>query len=300
MPPKIGVSLNLGVVLPTVELGPGPLFIREYALTAQELGFTHLVIQDHVLGADAAVHQGWKQSYTNKTLTPDPFIQSAFLASAVPGMELVTGVVVLPQRQTALVAKQAAEVDILTGGNFRLGVGIGWNRVEYQALGADFHTRGERSEEQVKLMRALWTQPAVSFKGRWDRIDGAGINPLPIQRPIPVWFGGGSDAVLRRTARIGDGWITVPQVQTRVGNQAMLDRLYGFVDEHGRDPATIGIEGRIELVDNPTDRDVLTAFRDWRDMGVNIVTLSTRSIGLDSPQQQIDALRKYKSLADNL
>ena len=179
------MSLNLGVVLPTVELGPGPEFIREYAQTAQDLGYTHLVIQDHVLGADPTVHQGWNRPYTNKTLTPDPFIQAAFLATAVPGMELMTGVVVLSQRQTALVAKQAAEVDILTGGNFRLGVGIGWNPVEYQALGADFHTRGARSEEQVELMRALWTQPSVSFKGKWRHIDAAGINPYLYNVPSP-------------------------------------------------------------------------------------------------------------------
>ena len=294
------MSLNLGVVLPTVELGPGPEFIREYAQTAQDPGYTHLVIQDHVLGADPTVHQGWNRPYTNKTLTPDPFIQAAFLATAVPGMELMTGVVVLSQRQTALMAKQAAEVDILTGGNFRLGVGIGWNPVEYQALGADFHTRGARSEEQVELMRALWTQPSVSFKGKWHHIDAAGINPLPVQRPIPVWFGGGSGALLQRTARMGDGWITVPQVQTRKENQAMLNRLYGFAYELGRDPDTIGFEGRIELVDHPADQDVLAALREWCDMGVNSVTLSTWFVGLDSPREQMDVLRKYKSIADSL
>ena len=187
--------MNLGVVLPTVELGPGPDMIREYAQTAQGLGYTHLVIQDHVLGVDPAVHVGWTRPYTNKTLTPDPFVQAAFLSSAVPNMELVTGVVVLTQRQTVLVAKQAAEVDILTGGNFRLGVGLGWNRVEYDALGEDFTNRGVRSEEQVELMRALWTQQSVTFDGKWHHIDAAGINPMPVQQPIPVWFGGASDAV---------------------------------------------------------------------------------------------------------
>lgn len=292
--------MNLGVVLPTVELGPSPAVIREYAQRAQELGYTHLVVQDHVLGVDPSAHAGWDHPYTNMTPTPDPFIQSAFLAAAVPGMELVTGVVVLPQRQTALVAKQAAEVDILTGGNFRLGVGIGWNQVEYQALGADFHTRGARSEEQVELMRALWTQPSVTFEGQFHRIDAVGINPLPVQRPIPVWFGGGADALLRRVARMGDGWITEPQVQTRKQNQAMLDRLFGFAEELGRDPASIGIEGRVELVDNPTEHDVLAALRDWHDMGIDIVTLSTRAVGLDSPQQQMDALRRYKDVTDTM
>ena len=292
--------MNLGVVLPTVELGPGPQMIKEYAQTAQGLGYTHLVIQDHVLGVDPAVHIGWTRPYTNKTLTPDPFVQAAFLSSAVPGMELVTGVVVLTQRQTVLVAKQAAEVDILTGGNFRLGVGLGWNRVEYAALVEDFTNRGVRSEEQVELMRALWTQQSVTFDGKWHHIDAAGINPMPVQRPIPVWFGGASDAVLKRTARMGDGWITSPQVQTYEANKAMLGRLHGFAEEVDRDPASIGIEGRIELVDHPTDNDVLSAFREWREMGVEIVTLSTRSVGLDTPQKQMDALKHYRNLADSL
>lgn len=292
--------MNLGVVLPTVELGPDPVVIREYAQAAQALGFTHLVIQDHVLGVDPGVHKGWSRPYTNKTLTPDPFIQIAFLSTAVPGMEMVTGVVVLTQRQTVLVAKQAAEVDIMTGGRFRLGVGIGWNNVEYQALGEDFTTRGVRSEEQVELMRTLWTQPSITFNGKWHQVDAAGINPLPVQRPIPIWFGGASDAVLKRTARIGDGWITSPQVQTYQENRAMLDRLYGFAEEVGRDPASIGIEGRIELVDHPTEHDVLRAYREWGAMGVEIVTLSTRAAGLDSPRQQLDALKKYMGLLTSL
>jgi probable F420-dependent oxidoreductase len=292
--------MNLGVVLPTVELGPGPDMIREYAQNAQELGYTHLVIQDHVLGVDPAVHVGWSRPYTNKTLTPDPFIQFAFLSTDVPDMELVAGVVVITQRQTVLVAKQAAEVDILTGGNFRLGVGLGWNKVEYDALGEDFTNRGVRSEEQVELMRALWTQRSVTFDGKWHHIDAAGINPMPVQRPIPVWFGGASDAVLKRTARMGDGWITSPQVQTYEDNRAMLDRLYSFAEEVDRDPASIGIEGRIELVDHPTDADVLAAYKEWQEMGVEIVTLSTRAVGLDTPRQQMDALQHYKDLADNL
>ena len=285
--------MNLGVVLPTVELGPDPGAIREYAQTAQALGFTHLVIQDHVLGVDPGIHKGWSRPYTNMTLTPDPFIQIAFLSTAVPGMEMVTGVVVLTQRQTVLVAKQAAEVDIITGGRFRLGIGIGWNKIEHQAMGENFATRGARSEEQIDLMRTLWTEPSTTFNGKWHQIDAAGINPLPVQRPIPIWFGGASDAVLKRAARIGDGWITSPQVQTYEENRAMLDRLYGFAEE-------VGIEGRIELVDHPSEQDVLRAYREWQAMGVGIVTLSTRAVGLDSPRQQMEALKKYMGLATSL
>jgi hypothetical protein len=169
--------------------------------------------------------------------------------------------------------------------------------VSGSAASACCYTSGPVKASGGPVHCALWTQPSVTFEGKWHHIDAAGINPLPVQRPIPVWFGGGADALLRRIVRMGDGWIREPQVQTRKENQAMLDRLFGFAEELGRDPASIGIEGRIEFVDNPTEPAVLAALRDWQDMGVNIVTLSTRAVGLDSPQEQMNALKKYMNVA---
>jgi probable F420-dependent oxidoreductase len=177
--------MRIGVVFPQTELGGDAGAVRAYAQRAEELGFTHLLAYDHVAGADPAVHAGWDGPYDVHTTFHEPMVLYGYLA-AVTSMELVTGVIILPQRQTVLAAKQAAEVDLLTGGKFRLGVGIGWNRVEYQALGQDFSTRGQRLEEQITLLRRLWTERAVTFSGTFDQITGAGLAPLPVQRPIPV------------------------------------------------------------------------------------------------------------------
>ena len=172
--------------------GPTPAAIRAYAQAAEELGFTHLTSYDHVLGADPAGHPGFSGPYTAESMFHEPFVLYGYLAAVAPKLELVTGIIILPQRQTVLVAKQAAEVDILTGGRFRLGVGQGWNAVEYEALGMDWDTRGRRMEEQIELLRRLWQEPVLSFEGRFHTITAAGINPLPVQRPIPIWMGGSS------------------------------------------------------------------------------------------------------------
>jgi len=197
--------MRIGVVFPQTELGGDAGAVRAYALRAEELGFTHLLAYDHVVGADPAVHPGWDRPYDVHTTFHEPMVLYGYLA-AVTSMELVTGIIILPQRQTVLVAKQAAEVDLLTGGKFRLGVGIGWNHVEYEALGQDFSTRGQRLEEQIPLLRRLWTEQTVTFSGTFDQITGAGLAPLPVQRPIPVWFGAQSPRAYRRAGRLADGW----------------------------------------------------------------------------------------------
>ena len=180
--------MRIGVGFPQTELGGDAGAVRAYAQRAGELGFTHLLAYDHVVGADSAVHTGWDDPYDVHTTFHEPMVLYGYLA-AVTSMELITRVIILPQRQTVLAAKQAAEVDLLTGGKFRLGVGIGWNLVEYEALGQDFSTRGKRLEEQITVLRQLWTEQAVTFGGSFDRITGAGLAPLPVQRPIPVWVG---------------------------------------------------------------------------------------------------------------
>src|SRR5664280_2258458 len=196
--------MQVGVVFPQTEIGPDVGALRAYALRVEELGDAHLLAYDHVLGADPRVHQGWEGPYDVSTTFHEPFVLYGYLA-AITSLELVTGIIILPQRQTALVAKQAAEVDLLTGGRFRLGIGLGWNAVEYEALGQDFSTRGKRVEEQVALLRRLWTDETVTYHGTYEHVTGAGLAPRPVQRPIPIWFGAQTPAAYRRVGRIADG-----------------------------------------------------------------------------------------------
>src|SRR5579884_2081327 len=233
--------MYVGVVFPQNEIGADPAAIREYAQTVEELGYDHLMAYDHVLGADPTNRPGWR-GYTYKDLFHEPFVLFGYLA-ALTKLELVTGVIILPQRQTALVAKQAAEVDVLSGGKMRLGIGVGWNPVEYEALGMDFHKRGRVIEEQVEVLRLLWSQEIVTYKGRFHTISEAGLNPLPVRRSIPIWMGGTADVLLRRSARLADGWF--PQGQPDAQMQEAIGRLRNYLREAGRDPEAFGIEPRI-------------------------------------------------------
>jgi probable F420-dependent oxidoreductase len=199
--------MRIGAVFPQMEIGDDPGAIRSWAQAVEELGYQHVLAFEHVLGAGTDTRPGWQHAYTSETLFHEVFVLFGYLAAVTSRVELVTGVLVLPQRQTALVAKQAAEVDVLSGGRLRLGVGVGWNEVEYQALGASFGDRGARSEEQVEVLRRLWAEPTITYSGRWHQVDNAGINPLPVRRRIPVWFGGHAEAALRRVGRVGDGWL---------------------------------------------------------------------------------------------
>jgi probable F420-dependent oxidoreductase len=277
--------MRIGVVFPQTELGGDVGAVRAYAQGAEELGFTHVLAYDHVAGADPAVHVGWDGPYDVRTTFHEPMVMYGYLA-AVTSMELVTGVIILPQRQTVLAAKQAAEVDLLTGGKFRLGVGIGWNRVEYEALGQDFSTRGKRLEEQITLLRRLWTEQTVTFTGAFDRITGAALAPLPVQRPIPVWVGGQSPPAYRRAGRLADGWF--PQVAP--GPQ--LDEARRIVAEGaaeaGRDPASLGMEGRISW---QQDQDKLAAaMRQWQDADATHLSVNTMGAGLKTVEDHLAAL----------
>jgi probable F420-dependent oxidoreductase len=220
--------MKYGVVIPQNQIGSDPKNTVAFAKAAEEAGFGFLTIYDHILGADTSTRPDWSGPYGLGDQFHEPFVLYGYLAAITP-LELVTGVLVLPQRQTALVAKQAVEIDILTEGRFRLGVGIGWNHVEYEALGIDFHTRGARFEEQIALLRRLWTEECVTFDGRFDHVDRAGILPRPIQSPIPVWMGGGTaPRVLDRIGRIADGWIC----NTRPGEE--LDRALSTINAAAR------------------------------------------------------------------
>ena len=199
--------MKFGVVYPQVEFGNDFKAVRDYATLAEELGYHHVLAYDHVLGANPERPGGWNGPYTHQTPFQEPLVLFAFMAGVTTRIRFTTGIIILPQRQTALVAKQAATLDVLSGGRLRLGVGIGWNEVEYSALNQDFHNRGRRIEEQVEVLRLLWQQPLVTYSGRWHTIPDAGLNPLPIQQPIPIWFGGHSEPVLKRTARLDDQMI---------------------------------------------------------------------------------------------
>ncbi len=264
--------------------------MRDYAQAAEDLGYDHLLAYDHVVGADTTNRPNWRGPYTLHSLFHEVLILFGYLAGLTRRIELVTGILILPQRQTVLVAKQAAEVDVLSGGRFRLGIGIGWNEVEYQALNENFANRGKRSEEQIAVLRALFTQESVTFNGRWHHIEAAGLNPLPVQRPIPIWLGGGAEATLKRVGAMGDGWF--PQAPPDQA-EGMIERLRGYAREAGRDPHSIGIEGRIHIAGSTPD-DWARGVEAWKALGATHVTVNTMRAGLVSPQQHIDAIRRFK------
>jgi len=278
--------MRIGVVFPQSEIGPDVGAVRAYGERVDALGYNHVLVYDHVVGADTSVHQGWRGPYDIETTFHEPFVLFGYLA-AVTSVELVTGIIILPQRQTVLVAKQAAEIDLLTGGKFRLGVGIGWNPVEYEALGQDFSNRGRRLGEQVELMRRLWTEQSVTHDGTYEKVTGAGLSPLPIQRPIPVWVGGSTPPALRRAGRIADGWF--PQVPPG----PRLDEARALVAEGaaeaGRDPATLGMEGRVSWTDDGLAKVVDHAGR-WRQAGATHVAINTMGAGFKSVDEHLTAL----------
>lgn len=278
--------MKIGAVFPQLEIGADPAVVRDWAMTVEQAGYTHVHAYDHVLGADPANRPGWT-GYTDKSLFHEVFVLFGYLAAITTSVELVTGVLVLPQRQTALVAKQAAEVDVLSGGRLRLGVGIGWNQVEYQALGVPFKQRGALLEEQVDVLRKLWAEPVVSYDGRFHQIEEAGLNPLP-HRQIPIWFGGGAEAVLRRTGRIGDGWM--PQTAPTAEAKARVDRLRAYAADAGRDPAAIGIEPRLTLADVP-EPDWAAYVEGWRNLGATHLAVNTMKLGLKRPEDHAAVLR---------
>ena len=259
------------------------------------MGYTHVLAFDHVLGANPERPGGWKGPYTHRHAFHEPFVLFGFLAGVTNRLGLATGILILPQRQTALVAKQAAAVDVLSGGRLRLGVGVGWSPVEFEALGETLDNRGQRIEEQVHVMRALWTSELVTYEGRWHRVLDAGLNPLPVQRPIPLWMGGEHETVLRRMARLAAGWITLQTVRPGPAMQETIDRLHGLVREAGRDPATFGIEGRVALARLAPDQHE-PEMAAWRAMrGITHLCVNTMGSGLTRPEDHVKALERFRA-----
>lgn len=280
--------MRVGVTFPQTELGGDAGAVRAYAEGVEELGYRHILVYDHVVGADPKVHTGWNGPYDVHTTFHEPFVLYGYLAAVTRSLELVTGVIILPQRQTALVAKQAAEVDLLSGGRLRLGIGVGWNAVEYEALGEDFGSRGKRSAEQIALLRRLWTEQSVTFDGEFDKITGAGLAPLPVQRPIPVWIGAASPPGYKRAGRLADGWFPM------MGPGPALDEARTVVERAavaaGRDPASIGMEGR---VDWRGDVDaVIERLKQWAEAGATHVSVNTMGAGLKTVDDHLAALSR--------
>ncbi len=290
--------MQAGVVFPQTEIGSDQGAVRDYVQAAEGLGYSHLIVYDHVLGADVSRHPNWEGSYTSKDQFHEPFVLFGYLAGITTSIQLVTAVLILGQRQTALVAKQAAEVDVLTGGRLRLGIGVGWNHVEYEALGENFHDRGRRSAEQIELLRALWTQDVVDFHGRYHQVTHAGINPLPVQRPIPIWIGAGgrenlvpADPVLKRIATLADGWF--PQFSPETDGPATLAKLAEYAKEAGRDPGAIQMEARINSGDG--DPEFWQARSEaWQKLGATHVSVNTMKAGYRTLEDHINAIQQFK------
>jgi probable F420-dependent oxidoreductase len=289
--------MNYGVVYPQTELGQDPTAIRDYAQTAEELGFSHILAYEHVLGANPERPGGWQGPYTHLHAFIEPFVLFSFLAGQTHKIGFTTGILILPQRQTVLAAKQAACLDVLCGGRLRLGIGLGWNEVEYIALNQEFHNRGRRIEEQVEVMRLLWKNPLVDFEGKWHQIPDAGLNPMPKARSIPVWFGGHADLVLDRAARLGDGWM--PNYRSPADAAPALEKIDLYLERAGRvrrnpgqsGEAGFGVEARIPYGDgNPDSWRLLVD--DWQKIGVSHISFNTMGAGLDSAGDHIRAIER--------
>jgi probable F420-dependent oxidoreductase len=281
--------MNVGVIFPQTEFGNDPAAIKEFAQTAEALGYSHILVFDHVLGA---VHAGREPRltgpYTEDTPFHEPFVLFGFWAAATTTIELVTGVIILPQRQTALVAKQTAEIDVLSGGRLRLGVGTGWNYVEYDSLNEDFHNRGKRQEEQIELLRKLWTEPVVDYTGKWHRIERAGLNPMPT-RQIPIWMGGFSEPAYRRAGRIADGFIFGGAPAAVAPGLATIRE---ELAKNGRDASKFGIEAMVGYDAGPEKWHEHAEA--WRQAGATHISVRTMGAGLNGPKEHIAMLRRYR------
>lgn len=296
--------MKLGTLIPQNDIGGTPEAIRTFAQAAEEFGYDYLSAADHVLGVNVASRPDWGNRNTSADWFHDPFVLFGFLAG-FSGLEFATGVLILAQRQTVLVAKQAACLDVLCDGRFRLGVGVGWNPVEFTGLNENFHDRGRRSEEQVQVMQALWAQPHVTFNGKWHRIEDAGINPLPTQRRVPVWFGGHHDRTLRRIAKWGDGWMMLAYP---AGAEAVaeFDKMRRYAEQEGRDPAELGIEIWTSTALGG-EKDWREEFLFWKRAGVTHVTVASthgRGIHVRIPgrtmNDHIEAIRRYQAAVADL
>ena len=282
--------MQISAWFPTRDIGTDPVRIRDWAQAAEELGYDHIEVPDHVFGATA--RDGWSPRYTEQDPFHETFVTLGFLAAATTTIGLASGVLILPQRQTGVVAKQATQVDILSGGRLRLGVGVGWNHVEYEALNEDWKSRGTRQREQVEVLKKLWCDDLVTYQGRFHQFTEVNITPRPVQRPIPVWFGGSSDAVVKRAAQIGDGWMPIMAPDHEA--EAKLEQLRNHLSEWGRDASAFGIEGWLRM-DKADPDEWSVAAEGWRKLGADIVMLYPM-YRIPNFDDQIETLRRFKEV----
>lgn len=297
--------MKIGALFPQFEIGLDPLSIRDFSQAADDLGYTHLTSFDQIIGLNKKSRPDWKYVHDAEDMFHEIFVLFGYLAAVTTRIEFVTGILVLPMRGTALVAKQAAEVDVLSNGRLRLGIGVGVKPEEFEACGEDFGNRGKRVDEQIDVLRKLWTSDLITYEGEYHRIEDGGINPLPIQRPIPIWIGGISKAAIRRTAQLGDGWL--PNFQADDLGKRSIDAMREMAVSYGRDPDTIGIEATMTIIDR-TPEELRTEIEDWRRIGATHITINTMPErwveeekrwnkaaigGLANPQAHIDAVRAF-------
>jgi len=287
--------MQIGAVLPQTEIGTDMASVRDYAQAMQDLGYQHLVTSDHVLGADPDGHPGWSRPQRHTTVVHEPFVLFGFIAGVAPKLGLLSNVVIMPQRQTALVAKQAAQVDLLAEGRFRLGLGIGWNPVEFEGLNENFKNRARRFEEQVDLMRKLWSDQSISYKGEHHTVTAAGICPLPIQRPIPIWVGATAAAAVKRATRIADGYLPLAPIDGKGTFAETVERVHGWLREAGRDPATFGIEPRLNAATGTPD-DWRKVVEEWRGLGATHIHVATNGGDLNGVDAHVERIRQAREV----
>ena len=282
--------MQISAWFPTRDIGTDPVRIRDWAQAAEELGYDHIEVPDHVFGATA--RDGWSPRYNEQDPFHETFVTLGFLAGVTTTIGLASGVLIVPQRQTGVVAKQATQVDILSGGRLRLGVGVGWNHVEYEALNEDWKSRGTRQREQVEVLKKLWCDDLVTYQGRFHQFTEVNITPRPVQRPIPVWFGGSSDAVVKRAAQIGDGWMPIMAPDHEA--EAKLEQLRNHLSDCGRDTSAFGIEGWLRM-DKADPDEWSVAAEGWRKLGADIVMLYPM-YRIPNFDDQIETLRRFKEV----
>jgi probable F420-dependent oxidoreductase len=285
--------MKSGVVFPQTEIGSDPQQVRDYILAVEDMGFDYMLAYDHVIGANPDRPGGWTGPYTHQSQFHEILTLFAYGAAITRNLEFVSGILILPQRQTALVAKQTAQIDILSGGCLRLGVAVGWNQVEMESLGENFNNRGKRIEEQIEVLRLLWTQELVTFNGKYHKLDSVGINPLPIQRPIPIWFGGYADVVLERMARLGDGWM--PGIGSLEQAQQEVDKVKRLLEANGRSYENFGVDVRLSI-NRHSESEWQNLIAAWEKLGATHIGMNTMGAGYTSLDEHLATLRKFKNV----